>query len=177
MESFLPFTQVELIEIFYSVFPSLKELDSVAVSFAEAVRNDKTTCHFHGRQNLVNYLKRIWEEGRRMQEVGGKKEEEETKRVEGRSRDEKAGKREEGGRKDEDGLRKDEERRVEGRREEGRRREEDVEDIKRRGRAVLENLIWLKEEALQIELDRIREMMELYGEFAKIFTHKVILSI
>ena len=182
MESFLPFTKAELIEIFYSVFPVMKELDSVAVDFAEAVRNDKTTCHFHGRQNLINYLKKIWEEGRRTDGEGGRKEERcKTEEERGRSEKERGKREEEGGMKGEERGRRESEKREEGRkeegkREEGRRKEEEVEEIRRKGRAVLDNLIWLKEEALQIELNRIREMMELYGEFAKLFTQKVILS-
>lgn len=44
---------------------------------------------------------------------------------------------------------------------------------KEKAKRTLENMILLKEEALQIEMIKIREMMELYGQFSKLFMKKL----
>jgi len=47
------------------------------------------------------------------------------------------------------------------------------EEPKQQALKTLENMIVLKEEALKIEMQRIKEMMELYGDFIRIFNRRL----
>lgn len=111
LELYIPLGISELLEIFLTFFPD-KEFESIGIEWANSIKKDKTTSHFHGKESLAKYLSQI--------KIIYEKE-----------------------------------------------------DPKTQALKTLEDLIILKEEALEIQMEKIKNMMELYGDFVTIFNKKL----